>query len=108
MDRKKLRRKIELAITKQLKEKQIYQYAHYQDLVNDYMKMWDFKNMLQDDIDEKGVSIEWNNGGGQKGFKKNDSIRELLNVNKQMLKILLDLGIRASDLEIEDDEDEGL
>lgn len=105
---KKLRRKIELAIIKQLKSKQVYKFAHYQDLVNDYMKFWDFKNMLQEDIELRGVSVEWNNGGGQKGYKKNDSISELLKVNTQMLKILFDLGVRASDLEVVDEEDEGL
>ncbi len=105
---KKLRRKIELAIINQLKQKQVYKFAHYQDLVNDYMKFWDFKNMLQTDIEERGVSVEWNNGGGQKGYKKNDSISELLKVNNQMLKILFDLGVRASDLEVVEDEDEGL
>ena len=102
---KKQRRKIELAIIKQLKEKKVYQYAHYQDLVNDYMKFWDFKNMLQEDIEEKGVSVYWQNSETQKGYKKNDSISELLKVNTQMLKILFDLGVRASDLEVvEEDE----
>lgn len=103
---RKLRRKIELAIIKQLKEKQVYRFAHYQDLVNDYMKFWDFKNMLQDDIDEKGVSIEWRNSETQYGYKKNDSVSELLKVNTQMLKILYDLGVRASDLEIEEEDEE--
>lgn len=102
----KLRKKIERAIINQLKEKSIYQYAHYQDLVNDYMKMWDVKNMLQDDIEERGVSVYWCNGGGQEGYKKNESISELVKVNKQMLKILLDLGIRASDLKAVEPDDE--
>lgn len=102
----KLRKKIELAIINQLKEKGIYQYAHYQDLVNDYMKMWDVKNMLQVDIEERGVSVYWCNGGGQEGYKKNESISELVKVNKQMLKILLDLGIRASDLKAVEPDDE--
>jgi phage terminase small subunit len=102
----KLRKKIERAIIKQLKEKSIYQYAHYQDLVNDYMKMWDVKNMLQEDIEERGVSVYWCNGGGQEGYKKNESISELVKVNKQMLKILLDLGIRASDLKAVEPDDE--
>lgn len=106
MSDEKLRRRIELAIIKQLKEKKIYQYAHYQDLVNDYMKMWDFKNMLQKDIENRGVSVYWCNGGGQEGYKKNESISELLKVNKQMLKILLDLGIRASDLEVVEEDEE--
>lgn len=105
---KKLRRQIELAIINQLKEKQVYRFAHYQDLVNDYMKFWDFKNMLQEDIEKRGVSVEWRNSATQYGYKKNDSVSELLKVNTQMLKILYDLGVRALDLEIEDDEDEGL
>lgn len=102
----KLRRKIELAIINQLKEKQVYQYAHYQDLVNDYMKFWDFKNMLQKDIELRGVSVKWSNGGGQGGYKKNESISELLKVNKQMLTILYDLGIRASDLKVVEEDEE--
>lgn len=102
---KKLRRRVELAIINQLKEKKVYKYAHYKDLVNDYMKFWDFKNMLQEDIEERGVSVYWQNSETQKGYKKNDSISELLKVNTQMLKILFDLGVRASDLEVvEEDE----
>ena len=102
----KLRRKIELAIIKQLKKKQVYQYAHYQNLVTDYMKFWDIKNMLQEDIEKRGVSVYWCNGGGQEGYKKNESISELLKVNKQMLTILYDLGIRASDLKVAEEDEE--
>lgn len=102
----KIRRKIELAIKKQLKEKQVYQFAHYQDLVNDYMKFWDFKNMLQEDIKERGVSIYWQNSETQFGYKKNDSIGDLIKVNTQMLKILFDLGVRASDLEVDEEDEE--
>ena len=103
----KLRRKIELAIINQLKKEKVYKFAHYQDLVNDYMKFWDFKNMLQEDIEKRGVSVLWQNSETQKGYRKNDSISELLKVNSQMLKILFDLGVRASDLEV-DEEDETL
>lgn len=102
----KLRKRIERAIIKQLKEKQVYQFAHYQDLVNDYMKFWDFKNMLQEDIEKRGVSVYWCNGGGQEGYKKNESISELLKVNKQMLTILYDLGIRALDLKVVEEDEE--
>ncbi|NYB73864.1 RNA polymerase subunit sigma-70 [Sedimentibacter hydroxybenzoicus DSM 7310] len=102
----KLRRKIELAIINQLKKKQVYQFAHYQNLVTDYMKFWDIKNMLQEDIEKRGVSVYWCNGGGQEGYKKNESISELLKVNKQMLTILYDLGIRASDLKVVEEDEE--
>ena len=49
---------------------------HYLDLIDDYMSLWDIKNKLIKDIESRGVSIEWSNGGGQGGFKKNDSIRK--------------------------------
>lgn len=69
---------------------------HYVDLVNDYMAMWDIKNKLIKDIKERGVTVEYNNGGGQKGYKKNDSIAELNKTNAQMLKILNELGLKPS------------
>jgi len=50
---------------------------HYLDLIDDYMSMWGIKNELIKDIRERGVQVEWNNGGGQAGVKKNDSIAEL-------------------------------
>ena len=62
--------------------------------------------MLQDDIDTRGVSVYWNNGGGQEGHKKNESISELLKVNKPLLTALYDLGIRASDLKVVEEDEE--
>ena len=105
-DTLKLRKKIEKAIIKQLKEKQVYQFAHYQNLIKDYMKFWDIKNMLQEDIEKRGVSIYWQNSETQYGYKKNDSVSELIKVNKQMLAVLYDLGIRASDLKVVEEDEE--
>lgn len=65
----------------------------YLDLVDDYMALWDIKNKLIQDIKKRGVSIYWCNGGGQEGYKKNDSIAELNKTNAQMLKILSELGL---------------
>lgn len=69
---------------------------YYLDLVNDYMAMWEIKNKLIKDIKERGVSVYWCNGGGQEGYKKNDSIAELNKTNAQMLKILNELGLKPS------------
>ena len=66
---------------------------HYEDLIEDYMALWNIKNRLIDDIKERGVSVVWNNGK-QHGFKKNDSIAELNKTNAQMLKILSELGLK--------------
>ncbi len=68
---------------------------HYRDLINDYMSLWDIKNKLIKDIKTRGVSVHWCNGGGQEGYKKNDSIAELNKTNAQMLKILNELGLKA-------------
>lgn len=79
---------------------------YYLDLVDDYMGLWKTKNLLQQDIDSRGVSIEYNNGGGQKGRKKNDSVDQILKVNQQMLKILDYLDIKPSKQDGDPDDDE--
>ena len=79
---------------------------YYYDLVSDYMELWIVKSLLVRDIRERGVTVKYNNGGGQKGMKKNDSVSELLKVNAQMLKSLSDLGIKPSSSEGDEDEEE--
>ncbi len=66
---------------------------HFVNLIDDYMDLWAIKNLLIEDISKRGVSIKYNNGGGQGGYKKNDSVSELVKINAQMLKILNELGI---------------
>lgn len=79
---------------------------YYTDLVSDYMSLWVTKNLLIKDIESRGVSIAWNNGGGQKGRKKNDSVSELTKVNAQMTKLLNELGLKPTDSSNGDDEDD--
>ena len=55
---------------------------------------------------KRGAIVEYNNGGGQKGQKKNDSIDQRIKVNAQMLKILDSLGIKPVGDDSGDDEDE--
>lgn len=74
----------------------------YIDLVNDYMAMWDVKNKLIVDIEKKGVSIRYQNGENQFGYKKNDSVAELQRTNNQMLKLLDHLGLKPSKQEQEE------
>lgn len=83
-------------------------YPYNLDLIEDYMDLYVTKSRLIKDVEERGVSIEWNNGGGQRGRKKNDSVELLLKVNKQMLSIISELGIKADEVLIEDDEDDKL
>lgn len=80
---------------------------HFTDLVNDYIFFMVAKDQLQDDIDERGVRVEYNNGGGQTGFKKNDSCDLLLKYNQQMIKLLDYLGIKPSEnIDVGDEDDE--
>lgn len=69
------------------------------DLLDDYMDMYATKQLLVEDIKERGVRVEYDNGGGQKGYKKNDSIEQRLKVNAQMLKLLNELHLTPSDME---------
>lgn len=78
---------------------------YYLDLIEDYMDLWLTKNLLLTDIKSRGVSVRYNNGGGQSGYKKNDSVEQVLKVNTQMLRILDSIGIKPSGAgECDDDE----
>lgn len=68
----------------------------YENMIEDYMQFWIAKSLLQKDIEDRGVTTKYNNGGGQSGYKKNDSISELVKVNAQMLKILSELNLKPS------------
>jgi hypothetical protein len=69
-------------------------------LVDNYMELFATMNGLQADIKARGVVVSWDNGGGQKGVKKNDSIDQLNKTSAQMLKILKELGIKAESGEV--------
>ena len=69
---------------------------YYTDLVEDYMSFWVDKQLLTDDIQARGVVVTYNNGGGQSGKKRNDSIADKIKVNVQMLNILNALGIKPA------------
>lgn len=77
----------------------------YSDLVDDYMDFWITKQLLVKDIMERGTMIKYNNGGGQSGWKKNDSIEQLVKVNSQMLKLLDALGLSPPADDPGDDDD---
>ncbi len=69
---------------------------YYTDLIDDYMDLYDTKKKLIEDIKVRGVTVGYNNGGGQCGQKKNDSVDQLIKVNGQMLKIIVALGLNPS------------
>ena len=57
------------------------------DLVDTYMDLWCHQQMLIDDVNTRGVYVTYDNGGGQKGSKRNDSLQDEIKVTTQMLNI---------------------
>ena len=80
--------------------------AYTEDLLLQYMKFCEIEEDLNRDIDARGVSVYWCNGGGQEGWKKNDSITELNKTNMQKIKLLNFLGIKAPEPKARDGDDE--
>lgn len=72
------------------------QEKYYEDLINDYMAMYVTKTLLSADIQKRGVIVEYNNGGGQKGYKRNEAVEMFNKTNAQMLKLLNELGLKAN------------
>ena len=60
---------------------------------------------LLDQLNKRGVNVKYNNGGGQSGYKRNDSVGELNKTNAQMLKLLNELGIKATVADSGDDDE---
>lgn len=68
----------------------------FEDLIEDYMNMWLAKELLNNDIQERGIRVKYDNGGGQAGWKKNESVDQMMKLNAQMLKLLAELKITVS------------
>ena len=77
---------------------------YYCNLAEDYMDMWIAKCLAVDDVRKRGISVPYQNGGGQSGMKKNDSVELQIKLNAQMLKLLAEMGIKPSQGEGGDDE----
>lgn len=87
MARAPTKTKIEESLRKQLRAKGA-DVAHFEDLICDYMIFYDTKKMLQKDIKTRGVSYETSSASGHPIMKQNQSVKDLVAVNKQMLTIL--------------------
>ena len=77
----------------------------YLDLIDDYMILWDTKNKLIKDIEERGVVVDYVSNSGIVNKKKNESVGDLLKVNQQMTKLLDSLGIAPSNLDGDADDE---
>ena len=88
-----LRNQIEEDLVGQLKKKEVVG-KHYEDLIQDYLSLWDLKSELLKDIQENGIKVS-----GMHGPKSNPSINDLHKTNDRMLKILEALGLKAAPVE---------
>lgn len=67
----------------------------YEDLVEDYMALWDAKCGLISDIKDRGEKVKVYTATSE-NIKTNDSVTDLLRTNAQMLKLLENLGLKPS------------
>lgn len=77
---------------------------YYTDLVDDYMTLWDTKNLLKADVKERGAVVEYISNNGTVNKRKNESVGELVKVNDRMVKLLEALGITPDGAVNDDDE----
>lgn len=87
MPRAPTKKKIEESLRNQLKAKGA-EVAHFEDLILDYLTFWDTKKLLKEDINKRGVCYETKSASGYPITKQNQSVKDLVAVNKQMLTIL--------------------
>lgn len=86
------KKKIKESLIKQLETKGA-DAAHFYDQIDDYMHLYDVKKQLIADIKKRGVSYETLSASGVKIVKQNQSVKDLIATNKQMLNILEKLGL---------------
>lgn len=82
--------------------------AHYSDLIEDYLNFWDIKELLQADINARGIAYETLSASGVPITKQNPSTKEIVMVNRQMLSILKELGMTTETLLSHKDDDDEL
>ncbi len=84
--------KIKESLIKQLEVKHA-NVAHFMDLIFDYIVLYDTKKALQKDIKKRGVSYETTSASGYKITKQNQSVKDLVAVEKQMMSMLKEMGL---------------
>ena len=70
---------------------------HFEDMIEDYIFFVRLKEDLQQDIREKGLRYESMTGNGYPTEKPNESVKNLKDINAQMLKILQELDLKEPD-----------
>lgn len=95
---------VEASLLEQLKQKGA-NIPFFEDLVGDYMELWNVKSKLQKDIRTRGVVYKDVSSVGVEMTKNNPSTKELAMVNRQMLSILEKLGLSTDKCKTEEDDE---
>lgn len=66
---------------------------HFYDMVCDYMELYDVKKALQKDIKKRGICYKTNSANGYEITKQNQSVKDLVAVEKQMQSMLKEMGL---------------
>ena len=90
--RETLRKEVEKSLKEQLTAKGA-DIDLFNDQIQDYMIMWDLKEMLKDDIQENGLRLNYLTANGGFAEKDNPSVKQMPLINKQMLMLLKQLDI---------------
>lgn len=90
--RETLRKRVRKSLVEQLEAKGA-DIDLFTDQINDYMHLWDLKELLQEDIKENGLRLAYRTAAGNLTQKDNPSVKSITTVNKQMLTLLRHLGI---------------
>ena len=84
--------KIKESLIKQLEVKNA-NVAHFYDLICDYLVLYDTKKALQKDIKKRGISYKTLSASGVQITKQNQSVKDLVAVEKQMMAMLKEMGL---------------
>ena len=67
---------------------------HFTDKVEEYISLWCIFQMLREDVDTRGVAVEYSNGATQRGVTDNKSLPMMARISAQMLNIWTALGFK--------------
>jgi hypothetical protein len=90
-----IRKRVEKSLKQQLVSKGA-DVEIFKNMIDDYMRLWDLKEMYFQDVKENGLRVDG---------KENTSPKQIPIVNRQMLAILKQLDITTENVVGEDGED---
>lgn len=104
--KKTIRNNIRYDLQQQLIKQKKHE-KYWYDLVDDYLSLWDVKELYIKDIKKNGAMVKWSNGK-QQGVKKNDAAVELIKINKRMTELLTVLSAELESHVEDDDSDDDI